>query len=159
VARTETVVHARPEAVFAVLCDARAYQRFVVGTKRVRRFDARWPEPGAAIHHTVGVGPLGLRDKTEAVECEPPGHLVVHPHIRPFVVTRTSFHLEARGDDTLLRVDEHAIAGPLAPVWPGPLDGLMALRNRLLVRRLARLAEARQALRQVGDQVDEPKPV
>jgi hypothetical protein len=147
VARTETIVHASPETVFAVLSDPRAYQRFVVGTKRVRRFDPRWPEPGTAIHHTVGVGPLAMRDETDSVECDPPDHLVVHPHIRPFVVTRTSFHLEARGDDTLLRVDEHAIGGPLAPVWPGPLDGLMALRNRLLVRRLGRLAEARAATR------------
>jgi uncharacterized membrane protein required for colicin V production len=65
----------------------------------------------------------------------------------------------ARLMEAIERVDPFpAIAGPLAPVWPGPLDGLMALRNRLLVRRLARLAETRQALRQVDDQIDELKP-
>jgi hypothetical protein len=147
-AHTETIIHAQREAVFAVLNDPRAYQRFVVGTKRVRSFDPRWPEPGSELHHTVGIGPLALRDKTEAAESDPLDRLVVRPHIRPFVITESTFELEDRGEDTLLRLDEYAVGGPLAPVWPGPLDGLMALRNRLLVRRLARLAEARQAARQ-----------
>jgi hypothetical protein len=160
-AHTETIIHARRETVFAVLNDARAYQRFVVGTKRVRSFDPRWPEPGTALHHTVGVGPLGLRDKTEATDIHPPDRVVVRPHIRPFVVTESTFQLEGRGDDTLLRLDEYAVGGPLRPVWPGPLDGLMALRNRLVVRRIARLAEERQAAQLVDDQLvdDQVEPV
>jgi hypothetical protein len=151
VAHTEKVIHAPVEAVFAVLSDARTYQDFVVGSKRVRHFDPRWPEPGTAFHHTVGVGPLMLRDKTEATVCEPPTRLVARPHIRPFVVTETVFALEPRGDgdETLLRVDEYAVDGPLRPVWPGPLDGLMALRNRVMVRRIARLAEHRHASQQI----------
>lgn len=148
-AHTEKLIHAPADAVFALLCDPRAYQRFVVGTKRVRHFDPRWPEPGTAFHHTVGIGPLKLRDKTEVTTCEPPTRLVARPHIRPFVITETVFELEPRGDDTLLRLDEYAVDGPLAPVWPGPLDGLMALRNRAVVRRIARLAQQRHATRQV----------
>lgn len=142
-AHNELLVHAPVEAVFAVLCDARAYQDFVVGSKKVRRFDPAWPEPGSELHHTVGVGPLGLRDKTTSVSCGEPTDLVVRPHVRPFVVTETHFHLEPRGGATLLAVDEHAVAGPLRPVWPGPLDGMMSLRNRLVLRRIARLAEDR----------------
>ncbi|HEY8525028.1 MAG TPA: SRPBCC family protein [Acidimicrobiales bacterium] len=149
-ARTETIIHARPDAVFAVLADARAFPGFVVGAKRVRYFDPRWPEPGTTIHHTVGVGPLAIRDETEATTCDPPHLLVVRPKIRPFVTAETSFRLEPHGEeDTLLRVDEYAVDGPLAPVWPGPLDGLMALRNRRVVRRLARMAEARQAVQRL----------
>lgn len=148
-AHTEKLIHAPSDAVFAVLCDPGAYQHFVVGTKRVRRFDPRWPEPGTAFHHTVGVGPLGLRDKTEVTKYDPPTGLVVRPHIRPFVITETVFALQPQGDDTLLQLDEYAVDGPLAPIWPGPLDGLMALRNRLVARRIAQLAEQRHATRQV----------
>jgi hypothetical protein len=149
VARTETIVHARPDAVFAVLSDPMAYPRFVVGSRRVRRFDPRWPEPGTALHHSIGIGPLVWRDKTDAVEKEPGTHLVVRPHVRPFVIIESRFELEARGDSTLVRLDEFAISGPLARVWPGPLDGLMGLRNRLTLRRLARLAEAGEATQQL----------
>ena len=148
-ARTETIVHAPPDAVFAVLSDPRAYQTFVVGTRRVRRFDPRWPEPGTALHNSVGVGPLVWRDKTEAIEERPGKHLVVRPHVRPFVIIESRFQLEALGDSTLVRLDEFAVSGPLARVWPGPLDGLMGLRNRLTLRRLARLAEAGGATEQL----------
>jgi hypothetical protein len=149
-AHTEKLIHAPTGTVFAVLSDPASYQRFVVGTRRVRRFDPRWPEPGTELHHTVGVGPLKMRDKTVAVSCEPPTRLVERPHIRPFLVTETVFELEPRGDDTLLRLDEYAVDGPLAPVWPGPLDGMMALRNRGVVHRIARLAEQRHATRNEG---------
>jgi hypothetical protein len=149
VAHTEKLIHAPVDTVFAVLSDPRAYQHFVIGTKKVRHFDPRWPEAGTTLHHTVGVGPLMLRDKTEALSCEPPTRLVERPHIRPFVITETVFELEPQGEDTLLRLDEYAVGGPLRPIWPGPLDGLMALRNRGVVRRIARLAEERHATRQV----------
>lgn len=155
-AHTERVVHAPPEVVFAVLTDPRAYQRFVVGTKKIRSFDARWPETGTALHHTVGVGPLALSDKTEAVGSDPPHHLVARPHIRPFVVTESRFALEDRGGDTLVHLDEYAISGHLAPVWPGPLDALMGLRNRLSLRRLARLAHRRVAIRRLDDPTETP---
>lgn len=152
-AHTEKIVHAPVEALFAVLCDPSSYQHFVVGTKRVRRFDPRWPEPGTTLHHTVGVGPLALRDKTDAIEAIPPTHLVTRPHIRPFVITESRFELERQGDNALLRLDEYAVGGPLAPIWPGPLDWLMALRNRKVVHRIARLAEHRAGLRHIDPAV------
>jgi hypothetical protein len=149
-ARTEKLVNARVETVFAVLCDPSSYQHFVVGTKRVRRFDPHWPKPGTALHHTVGVGPLALRDKTDATEAIPPTHLVTRPHTRPFVIAESRFELEPRGGSTLLRLDEYAVGGPLRPIWPGPLDWLVALRNRTVVDRIARLAEQRANLQHLG---------
>jgi hypothetical protein len=149
-AHTEKLIHAPAEAVFDVLSDPRAYQRFVVGSKAVRRFDARWPEADTAIHHTVGVGPLFLRDKTVVTRCEPPDRLVLRPCVRPFLVTETVFFLQARGDDTLLLLDEHAVGGLLCPAYPGPLDALMGLRNQVVARRLAQLAEQRHATRRAG---------
>jgi hypothetical protein len=147
-ARTQILVHATTKAVFAVLCDPRAYQRFVAGTKRVRRFDPDWPEPRATLHHTVGFGPLALRDRTVAIAVRPPAELTIWPHIRPFVITESRFELESRDAGTLVRLDEYAVDGPLARIWAGPLDWLMALRNRVLLRRLARLAEHRDAVQQ-----------
>lgn len=146
-AHTEKLIPAPLEAVHAVLCDPTAYGHFVVGTKRVRRFEPQWPEPGSTFHHSVGAGPFVLRDRTDAVRHDPPSGLVVRPHIRPFVVLETVFALEARGDETLLRLDEYAVDGLFRPVWPGPLDALLGLRNRLVVQRIARLAEQRWAAR------------
>lgn len=157
-ARTEKLIHAPADTVFGVLSDPAAYQRFVVGTKRVRRFDPRWPEAGTELHHTVGVGPLAMRDKTVSVRCDPPTNLVERPHIRPFLVTETVFELEERGDDTLLRLHEYAVGGPLAPLWPGPLDGMMALRNRGVVHRIARLAEQRHERRR-SEPAEQAEPV
>lgn len=157
-AHTEKLIHAPVDAVFAVLSDPRAYQHFVIGTKKVRHFEPRWPEPGSTLHHTVGVGPFKMRDKTESMSWDPPRRLVERPHIRPFVITETVFELEARGEDTLLRLDEYAVDGPLRPIWPGPLDGLMALRNRGVVHRIARLAEERHATRQAEPEgPDQPR--
>jgi hypothetical protein len=144
-AHTEKLIPVPVEAVHAVLSDPTAYGHFVVGTKEVRRFDPRWPEPGATFHHSVGAGPLVLRDKTDSTRHDPPEGLAVRPHIRPFVVLETVFALEARGEETLLRLDEYAVGGWLRPVWPGPLDGLLGLRNRLVVERIAHLAEQRWA--------------
>jgi hypothetical protein len=148
-ARTETLAHAPAGAVFAVLCDPRCYQRFVAGTKRVRRFDPDWPEPRTTLHHTVGFGPLALRDTSVAIAITAPTKLTIWPHIRPFVVTESRFELEPRDGRTLVRLDEYAVDGPLARVWAGPLDWAMGLRNRVLLRRLARLAEHRNAVQQL----------
>lgn len=144
-AHTEKLIPAPVEAVHAVLCDPTAYRYFVVGTKEVRRFDPDWPAPGTTFHHSVGVGPLVLRDKTDAIRHDPPDGLVVRAHIRPLMVLETVFALEARGEETLLRLDEYVVGGWLRPVSPGPLDGLLGLRNRLVVERIAHLAEQRWA--------------
>ena len=45
-----------PEAVWEVLGDGWAYAEWVAGTRNIRDVDARWPEPGARIHYTSGVG-------------------------------------------------------------------------------------------------------
>lgn len=75
-ARNRTVVDAPVEAVFAVLADPRTYDDFVVGTKRIRRFEPTWPELGSALQHTLGVGPFVLRDATSVEEVDGERRLV-----------------------------------------------------------------------------------
>jgi len=76
-ARTTIQVSAPPEAVFAVLSDPFTYAQWVVGCKEIRRVDGDWPEPGATFHHSVGLGPITVRDTTSVEACEPGRRLVL----------------------------------------------------------------------------------
>ncbi|MBW3556212.1 MAG: SRPBCC family protein [Actinobacteria bacterium] len=131
--------------VFAVLADPRRYDEFVVGTKRIRRFDPRWPEVGSVFHHTLGMGPLVLRDLTRVVEVTAPHRLVLRAQMRPFAVNRVAFSLNPEGEGTVIEVEEYAIEGPAAALWGPALDRLMWLRNQEMLRRLDKVAQRRQA--------------
>lgn len=144
-AKNHALVEAPPETVFAVLSDPRTYDEFVVGTKRIRRFEPTWPEVGSAFHHTLGWGPLVLRDLTRVTELDPPRRLVLRAQMRPFSVNRVEFTLRPRGYGTEVDVEEHAIEGPAAAVWNPALDALMWLRNREMLRRLGKVAGRRLA--------------
>ena len=144
-ARTEVVIAAPPETVFSVLSDAPAYGRFVVGSKKIRDHDERWPEIGSELHHTVGVGPLVLRDATEVVDIDPPRRLVLLAGMRPLGCNKVDFQLSSEGTGTRLVVEEHPVDGPMARVWCTPFDWLMWLRNREMLRRLGVLARKERA--------------
>ncbi len=146
-AREQVLVDAPAETVFAVLSDPRPYAFFVVGTKRIRRFDPGWPAHGAALHHTVGVGPFVLRDATRAVEVDPPRRLLLHAGLRPLGTTQITFTLVSVGERTEVVMEEWPIDGPVARMWNRALDRLLGLRNRELLRRLQRLAERREQRR------------
>lgn len=146
-ARNRTVVQAPADAVFAVLSDPRAYSYVVVGNKRVRRFEPPWPERGSAFHHTLGVGPILLRDLTRVEEVEEGRRLVLAARMMPFAVNRVVFTLHATAGTTQVDVEERPVEGPVAALWNPVLDALMWLRNREMLRRLRRLAEDRDARR------------
>jgi uncharacterized protein YndB with AHSA1/START domain len=158
------LVDAPPEAVFAVLADPAAYGAFVVGSKHVRRFEPTFPERGSTFHHTLGVGPFILRDKTCVEEVEENRRLVLLAHMRPFAVNRVAFTLRpvAEGTEagtevpgtevpgtevpgTEVEVEEYAVKGPAAALWNPLFEAAMALRNQEMLRRLKRVAERRLA--------------
>lgn len=143
-ARNRRFIDAPVPTVFGVLSDPRRYDEFVVGTKRIRRFDPTWPEVGSVFHHTLGVGPVILRDLTRVVEMAEPHHLVLRAQMRPFAVNRVAFSLRGEGEGTQVEVEEHAIEGPASAVWGSILDGLMWVRNQEMLRRLRKVAERRQ---------------
>ncbi len=144
------VVEVPPEAVFAVLADPAAYGAFVVGSKHVRRFEPTYPELGSCFHHTLGVGPFILRDKTCVEAVEDGRRLVLLAHMRPFAVNRVAFTLRpveegTEGPTTEVEVEEYAVQGPVAAVWNPIFDAAMGLRNQEMLRRLKRIAERRLA--------------
>lgn len=145
-ATNRTVIPVPVETVFAVLSDPRTYDEFVVGTKRIRRFEPTWPEKGSEFHHTLGIGPFILRDVSRVEEVDEPLRLVLRAQMRPLAVNRVAFALRPTGDGrTEVEVDEHAIEGPAAVLWNPVLDGLMWVRNEEMLRRLTRVAERRLA--------------
>ncbi len=141
----KTVIEASPGAVFAVLADPAPYGAFVVGSKHVRRFEPAWPELGSCFHHTVGVGPFVLRDKTCVEEVVEGRRLVLLAHMRPFAVNRVAFTLHPVEEGTEVEVEEYAVQGPVAAVWNPVFDAAMGLRNQEMLRRLKRIAERRLA--------------
>lgn len=143
-----TLIDAPLDSVFDVLCDPRALHYFVAGARTVRRFDPRWPDPGTAIDHTIGVAPLVLRDRTVAIECESNRRLLFEAHAHLLGVFRIEFLLEPNGSATTLRVDERAIAGPFSKSLPRIVgDVLLSLRNLEMCRRMRHLVLVREGQR------------
>jgi uncharacterized protein YndB with AHSA1/START domain len=154
-ARTVVMLEAPPDRVFRLLGDPRSLAYFVVGTKKIRRFDPRWPDPGTKVHHSVGFGPLVLHDETEVLESVPTSLLVLEVRLRPFGHFKVEFTLSPHGMGTELIVDEYPVAGPAsAPGLSEVVDRLIKLRNIELARRLQELVGQRQrqwSMVHVGD--------
>jgi len=140
-ARTMIEVSAPPERVFAVLSDPPAYDFWVVGCKEIRGVEGNWPAPGATFHHSVGFGPITVRDSTSVVESAAPHRLVLRGRARPTGVVRIEIDLAARDGGTEVVLTEVPVEGP--PAWlHNPLqDWLIDRRNRESLRRLKQLAE------------------
>lgn len=140
-ARSEIVVHAPPERVFAVLSDPRAYGDWVPGARGIRAADERWPEPGTAFDHSVGVSLLSLDDHTEVAAVLAPVRLALVAHARPLGTARVVLELQPDGPGTKVMMVEDP-----APWWLSLAIGpagheLLRLRNREALRRLKGLAE------------------
>ena len=139
--RTSIHVGAPPERVFAVLADARSYERWVVGCKTIRAVDANWPAAGSTFHHSVGVGPLTLRDSTTVQESRAPERLVLRARARPTGVARVELDLSARDGGTDVVMSEVPVEGPTALAHNRLQDWLIHRRNTETLRRLKQLAE------------------
>ena len=142
-ARTTIHVSVEPERVFGVLADPFLYPQWVVGCKEVRRVDGDWPEPGATFHHSVGLGPISVRDSTSVVESEPAQRLVLRARARPTGVARVELELAAVDGGTRVAISERPIAGPPALLHNPAQDWFIDRRNRNSLCRLKRLAEER----------------
>lgn len=149
---SERYVDAPVDAVASVLADPRTYDGIVVGARRIRWFDARWPDPGTAIHHTVGVGPLAVRDRTEVERDELPDELELAAGVRPLGVLRVVFRLQAEGAGTRVTMEEGPRSGPVTALWAPPARWATARRNDLALRRLDDLARARAEVRRLDDE-------
>lgn len=140
---TENQIAAPPSAVWAVLADPDNYAGWVVGSRDVRDADPGFPAVGTRFHHTLAMGPFGLKDHSEVVESDAPRRLVLHVKARPFGRGYVELNLSPTDGGTHVEMRE----GPLsliARLGHNPVaDRLLHGRNVQALRRLAALAEGR----------------
>ncbi|MGN6251758.1 MAG: SRPBCC family protein [Marmoricola sp.] len=144
-ARTEVRRHidASPDQVWSVLSDGWVYPGWVVGASRIRAVDADWPAEGSRLHHSFGVWPAVIDDRTHALRAEPGRRLELRAHGWPAGAAEVVLVLEPEGTGTLVRMREDAVAGPARLVPPPLRHVLSRVRNHETLRRLAYLAEQR----------------
>lgn len=139
----ETTIKTTPDAVWRVLADGWLYPLWVVGASRVRDVDDTWPDPGAKIHHSVGLWPAVINDVTEVLECRPGSCLELDARAWPGGKASVTLHLEAEGTATRVRMMEDVTGGP-GKLVPKPARApVLVWRNRESLRRLSWLAERR----------------
>jgi uncharacterized protein YndB with AHSA1/START domain len=134
-------IDAPPADVWAVLADGWLYPSWVVGASRMRDVDVSWPAPGSKLHHSVGVWPLLLDDRTEVVGAVPQKQLRLKAHGWPAGAAEVLIELEPSGAGTEVTIREDAVAGPARLVPPLVRQVSVIPRNREALRRLAFLAE------------------
>jgi uncharacterized protein YndB with AHSA1/START domain len=140
-AHNSTTTNAPPERVFAVLADGHRYADWVVGTRRVRSVTEGWPAVDAAIHHSVGIGPLELRDETRVEEVDPPKRIVLIARARPFAEARIEMTITPNGAGSTISMREAPVAGAAKRLYSRVADVLLHVRNAESLRRLSRLVD------------------
>jgi uncharacterized protein YndB with AHSA1/START domain len=106
------------DEVFDVLLDPTTYPDWLVGADRVRGVDDGWPKPGTAFHHTVGVGPLKVSDKTTVVSVDRPHRLELMAHVGPVMTARVTFELSPCPDGgTAVSIRERPERGIAGAAW------------------------------------------
>ena len=138
---TSTHTSASPDRVFDVLDDATTYEFWVVGCADIRDVDAEWPSPGAAFHHSVGIGPFTVEDSTSIVSRDRPRSLELRARARPAGIARVRFDLVPQGSGTEITIEEAPIEGLPAKLHNPLQDHLIHQRNEETLRRLKWLAE------------------
>ena len=141
----ENTVHidARPEEVFAFFADGSTYSDWVVGAKEVRRVEGEWPAVGSSFHHSVGAGPVKLKDRTEVLELDEPERLLLDARAYPLGRAKVELVIEPDGSGTRVVMGERLANVPGFVNWA--IDPLIHLRNIESLRRLRSAIEARAA--------------
>jgi uncharacterized protein YndB with AHSA1/START domain len=137
------IIHAEPAKVWSVLSDGWLYPSWVVGASRMREVEESWPAPGSKLHHSVGMWPLLLDDRTEVLGCEPQRSLRLKAHGWPAGAAEILIELTPVGDGTEVTILEDAVSGPATLVPPSLRQLGMVPRNKEALRRLSFLAERR----------------
>ncbi|MDQ7877406.1 hypothetical protein Q9R08_05380 [Microbacterium sp. QXD-8] len=143
--RNVRVLHCTPEDVFEVLSDGWLYPSWVVGASRMREVDETWPMAGAELHHSFGVWPALIDDKTVVEQFIPSRMMVMRARGWPIGEARVTIDVKPRGHECVVRIQEEAIAGPGRFVPQQLLDVPLHWRNNETLHRLAYLAEGRAA--------------
>lgn len=143
--RNVRVLKCRPEDVFRVFDDGWLFPSWVVGASRMRDVGEDWPRVGATLRHSFGVWPVLIDDTTTVLEYEANRRFVVQARGWPMGEARVTIDVKPRGEDTVVRIQEEAVAGPGALIPAPLLDVPLSWRNTETLHRLAYLAEGMAA--------------
>ncbi|WP_144874480.1 SRPBCC family protein [Microbacterium sp. 1.5R] len=136
-------MNCRPEDVFEVLHDGWLYPGWVVGASRMRDVDEAWPQPGAVLHHSVGVWPALLDDTTVVEEWDPPRRMVMRAKGWPIGEARVTIRARSYDGGCMVRIDEEPVTGPATLLPSLVTTPMLRWRNSETLHRLAYLAEGR----------------
>lgn len=111
-ARNTRVFHCSPESVFAVFSSGWLFPGWVVGASRMRRVDADWPHVGSQLHHSFGVWPLVLDDRTTVLRWEPSHRFVIRAAGWPMGEAQVRIDVFPHAQGCTVRIHETAVKGP-----------------------------------------------
>ena len=134
-------IDATTDQVWAVLANGWVYPTWVVGASRMREVEPAWPATGSRLHHSVGVWPLLVDDKTEVLESDPRRLLRVNARAWPAGDAEVRIELEPDVVGTQVTIREDARSGPAVLIPRLVRQAGIVPRNRESLRRLAYLAE------------------
>ncbi|KRD20975.1 MULTISPECIES: SRPBCC family protein [unclassified Streptomyces] len=135
------LIKVSPQTVWTVLADGGRYAEWVVGTASSEPVRGRWPQVGSAIGYEVRFGPLRLTDETVVRHCEEGSELELEAHAGMLGSARIAIELRPWGEHCLVIVDEHPLQGASGRLHNVGFEGLIQLRHRAMLARLARVCE------------------
>ncbi|OQZ89128.1 hypothetical protein BST11_18990 [Mycobacterium alsense] len=135
-------VRATRQQIWDTMADGWTYSQWVVGNSRTRAVDPRWPEPGSAIKHSIGVWPLVISDETVVESCTPGEELVLHAGLGPLGGARITMLLsDIPGGGCRIEMIEVPASGPMKFIPDRLALAAVYPRNRECLLRLTALAE------------------
>ena len=134
------VFNSPASAVWTVIADGWLYSGWVVGASRIRSVDARWPQVGALLHHSVGAWPLLINDSTKVTAVEPGQRLELIARGWPIGEAKVVITLEDLGERCRVTMAEDAVRGPGLAVPKALRDPIITVRNRETLQRLELMA-------------------
>jgi uncharacterized protein YndB with AHSA1/START domain len=158
VAYTSVELDAPPDDVFALLVDAHAYPRWLIGASRIRDVDDTWPAPGSRFHHRVGFGPFSLADSTKVLAIEPGRMLRLAVRARPLVSAIVTFRVVGDDHRSVLSFEEEPSPRVLGNLVRPVMDPLTHFRNHRSLRRLAALVQSTRPEPSAADRHGRERP-
>lgn len=141
VAVRHQLIRRDPDVLWAVLADGTRYADWVVGTARSTPGKGHWPDVGSTIDYVIRCGPWTLGSQTTVRRCEPPRILELEVDSGRLGTARVAIDVRPWGEDSLVIVDEHPLAGPCGTLHNVCVDALLQIRHRSMLARLAKVVE------------------
>ncbi|MEV0321384.1 SRPBCC family protein [Streptomyces sp. NPDC050658] len=138
--RNRSLILSPPSEVWGLLSDGHRYGEWVTGTQEVLAVDPHWPAVGARLRVRVGVGRLTLDDTCVVRICEPGRRLELEAKAGSLGAARIAMTLIPWGGHTLFLLEWHPLRGPGTRMHGLPVDYLVAIRNGMMLTKLARIA-------------------